>query len=143
MTQPAAARNQTTNSPLHAAFQTAIREEDLAAVARVLLAQALEGNLQAVRLLLNYTLGKPGGKTPPVEEETPAAGETVPPEADDPLLTPAEPVDRRPAPQPWTAPRRETSPPLHDRICNAQRDFATLLESDDDPRVWHRLAGDD
>jgi hypothetical protein len=50
---------------LRRALLAAVGEEDLEAVARRLVAQAREGDTAAARLLLAYTLGKPGGAVDP------------------------------------------------------------------------------
>ncbi len=60
---------------LRTAFAAAISADDIRALARVLYAKALEGNLTAAKLILPYVMGKPGKapveKQPSVEKETP------------------------------------------------------------------------
>jgi hypothetical protein len=52
---------------LRRALLAAVTEEDMAVVARRLVAQAVEGDIAAARLLLSYTLGKPAA---PVDPDT-------------------------------------------------------------------------
>jgi hypothetical protein len=50
---------------LRRALLAAVTEEDMEVVARRLVAQAVEGDIAAARLLLSYTLGKPGAAVDP------------------------------------------------------------------------------
>jgi hypothetical protein len=67
---------------LRAALMSRVSEEDIAAMADQLVAMAKEGSLQAIKLVFQYVLGKPGPiPEPPPEAPAPAAKEEARPRA--------------------------------------------------------------
>ncbi len=68
---------------LQAVFADAFTVEEVQALARVLYARAMEGNLTAAKMILPYILGKPGAllraPEPETAELTPQPAEPAPP----------------------------------------------------------------
>ncbi len=88
---------------MQAVFAGAFTVEEVQALARVLYAKALEGNLTAAKMILPYILGKPStAPKTPEPEESPTAEPTPQPVATAPLPTAKRsdvpPIDRPAAP---------------------------------------------